>query len=369
MKRIFNARPIHWVFWLSMIALGIFFLLGNTNTASPNLTVAMRGFGQTAWYLLVFTIYISLLTRLFPSQLWLARLFALRKHTGIAAFLFAIAHLLGDFWRTISFGSASLANLVNQITAPTNTRVFGWLALLLLVPAFATSCAWAIKKLGFARWKVLQRLVHIAFVFTALHVALLRFFAGGQIDFEPVVTVMVYVSGYLYLLVKLERQRHKKIFRVIGPMVVAIICLFSSSTALAGDATGADGIFLEIGQIKPTDWSSWDRESKFDYLQSMGIKPGPDGKYRGSTGDLKEYFDWLGTSVPINWDSLNAEERQSFVESLKISPAPDNQLTKDISSPNSWLKLYLITVGLVMGVGLMLASYKVDWLRQNKKFE
>ena len=55
---------------------------------------------------------------------------------------------------------------------------------------------------------------------------------------------------------------------------------------------------------KPEEWNSWEREEKFDYLQNLGIYPSNNGKYKGDTGDLSEFFEHLGLEEPENWNEM-----------------------------------------------------------------
>jgi len=205
MKPLFNAKPIHWSYWIAMSGLWLGIMLTNNGPNGVVWGPIVRYTGQASWYLLVFTVFISLLARMFPGQLWLAKLQALRKHTGIAAFLFAFVHLLGEYLKRASHGTSAV-DFIGDAFAQNNTMFFAWLAFLLMLPAFATSCAWAIRRLGFKTWKLLQRLVHMSFVFVVLHVALLPFTRGGSIDFEPVVTLVLFVIGYIVLLIKYKRH-------------------------------------------------------------------------------------------------------------------------------------------------------------------
>jgi sulfoxide reductase heme-binding subunit YedZ len=206
MKPIFNAKPIHWSYWIAISGLWLGMLLTNNGPNGMNWGPIVRYAGQISWYLLTFTVFISVLARLFPTTVWLGKLQALRKHTGLAGFLFALMHIIAVYLIQSSFGK-TLGDFFSAILSDGNSMLLAWLGFLFLLPAFLTSCAWAIKKLGFKKWKFLQRLVHPAYVFAALHIGFLPFFRGGQPDYEPLVTVGLLIVGYSALLFKYRRKK------------------------------------------------------------------------------------------------------------------------------------------------------------------
>jgi len=348
MSKLFNAKPIHWSYWIAVSGLWLGLLLANRSDAGVNWGPIVKYTGQISWYLLAFTVYISLLSRSFPTQTWLAKLFSMRKHTGIAAFLFALLHLLGEYMKRSSWSDIGIIEFLGLTFDSTNTMFFAWLGLLFMLPAFVTSCATAIKKLGFKKWKALQRLVHISFIFAALHIGLLPYVRGGSVDWEPIVTIGIYALGYLLLVNKLDKQGRKKIFSAgkIGAVIFVAMLLMPNPT-LAGDGTGMDEVFKQIGMEKPAEWNDWSREQKFDFLQSNGIYPLNGNKYQGQA-DLTEYY------------------KKTAQESPEKTPTDNTPKTSPPEPPSIWFKIYLAIVALVMGAGLILASYKVDWLRANK---
>lgn len=348
MSKVFNSKPVHWSYWIAISGLWLGLLLANRSADGLNWGPIVKYTGHISWYLLVFTIYISLLTRAFPKQTWLAKLFSMRKHTGLAAFMFALLHLLGEYMKRSSWSDIGIIEFLGLTFDSANTMFFAWLALLFMLPAFVTSCATAIKKLGFKKWKILQRLVHISFIFAALHIGLLPYVRGGAVDWEPIATIGIYALGYLLLVNKLDKQSRKKIFMAgkVGSAII-LLCLVLPTPTLAGDATGMDGLFESIGLQKPEAWNEWSRDQRFEFLQSNGIYPLNGEKYQGQA-DLTEFYEKVAPeSVP------NSEQKN-----MPIPNPPE--------PPSIWLKIYLSIVTIVMGAGLILASYKVDWLRANK---
>jgi len=90
---------------------------------------------------------------------------AIRRNLGVAAFLYALLHLV--FY---VLDMQLLSAMVSELAIPGIWT--GWLAFaLLLVPA-AISCNAAMRRLG-RRWKQIQRLVYPAFVLALVHWLLL----------------------------------------------------------------------------------------------------------------------------------------------------------------------------------------------------
>lgn len=159
---------------------------------------AVHETGEMAWFLLMFTVFVSLFYKLsieikilnkFSSGL--AKILPLRKYTGIFAFLIAFSHVVATAFKIeANFFSEDFYTFISEDISMT----FGMIAFLAMLPAFITSTEFAIKKLGGKFWKNIQRLTHIAFIFTALHIAFLK-----SIEIGPFIILSIYFLGYGYL--------------------------------------------------------------------------------------------------------------------------------------------------------------------------
>ena len=98
----------------------------------------------------------------FSGWAWPARV---KKHLGLLAFGFASLHLLT--WAVADQGLKPGALLEDVLERPFVT--VGFTAWLLLVPLALTSTAASVRRLGFARWKRLHRLVYLAAALAVLH--------------------------------------------------------------------------------------------------------------------------------------------------------------------------------------------------------
>lgn len=155
--------------------------------------------GELAWKLLLFMIFVSLFQKItalhFPKFSFFAKLLPLRKWAGILAFLIAASHGLAE----ISKRGFDWQNIIDASFTTHHAAILGTFSFLIMLPLFLTSTHWAIKKMGYKTWKNLQRFAHLAFVFAALHVALIHYFGRGQIEFGPLVVLSLYFVGYAYL--------------------------------------------------------------------------------------------------------------------------------------------------------------------------
>ena len=126
----------------------------------------------------------------FPKFWLLSRLLPLRKWAGVFAFLIVIGHACATFAKEGVFGD--IQGMIDVSFSTHHAAVFGSIAFLIMLPLFLTSTSWAVKTMGYKSWKNLQRFAHLAFVFTAVHVALLEYFGRGRIDWEPIGWLLAY---------------------------------------------------------------------------------------------------------------------------------------------------------------------------------
>ncbi len=169
---------------------------------------AVHETGEIGWVLLLFVIFISLVQKIvrlhFPKFPWIARFLPLRKEAGIFAFLIIGSHALAEFLNRGILGDRSA--MIDAAFTTHHAAMFGSVSFLIMLPLFLTSTNWAIKKMGLKAWKRLQSMAHIAFVFAALHVALIDFFRYGNIEIGAVLSLFVYFCGYAYLWYK--KRKH-----------------------------------------------------------------------------------------------------------------------------------------------------------------
>ncbi len=184
------------------------FLAFDGGTFSNSAFLSSMGWG--AWWLLAYTIFVSLLqklTRLFAPRVSLfTRLLPSRKVTGIFAFLMATAHVCVVL---VSRGGSILyPGMWDTLFATDQAQITGFIGWLILLPLFLTSTKWAMKTMGGKAWKRLQRMVHVAFLFIGMHIAMVDFMLYKEVDVLPLVVLILYVLGYTVLFLKKKASTH-----------------------------------------------------------------------------------------------------------------------------------------------------------------
>ena len=127
----------------------------------------MHATGEFSARLLILTMAITPLRLMWPGKPWTAWLLKRRRYFGVAAFAYAIPHLVAYL---IKIGTA--ARIFEEAVEPGMWT--GWLALLLFLPLAVTSNSASVHRLG-RRWKSLHKLVYFAALFTFLHWVLVAF--------------------------------------------------------------------------------------------------------------------------------------------------------------------------------------------------
>ena len=123
--------------------------------------------GEFSARLLIVTLAATPLRLLFPRFRWPTWLLQNRRYFGVAAFAYAVPHLIAYLWKL-----ASVAKVVEQGAEPGMWT--GWIALLILLALAITSNNYSTRKLG-RRWKTLHRLVYLAAILTFVHWVLVAF--------------------------------------------------------------------------------------------------------------------------------------------------------------------------------------------------
>lgn len=208
MFKYFRLPYIKWVFYL-VIAVwwsGILYFSYSDGVFDWKFAVIYTGI--LAWYLLIYTIFISLLHKLLPRVLFFGILLPLRKETGVFAFLIAGSHAVFEFLKQGVLWNAK--GMLEATLSSANLAYLGTIAFLIMLPLFLTSTNWAVKKMGARAWKNLHRMAHVAFLVAGIHVMLNKYFQpDGYIQWKTVGAFSFYFLGYGYLWAK--RLMSKKV--------------------------------------------------------------------------------------------------------------------------------------------------------------
>ncbi len=121
--------------------------------------------GETTVRILLVTLWISPLRMIFPNFRLLKIVVRHRRMMGVSCFVYVLLHFtiyLLDY--------STLAVMLENFTRP--FIISGALAFLILLAMAITSTNWAVKKMGFKKWKNLHRLVYLAVFLAFLHMFL-----------------------------------------------------------------------------------------------------------------------------------------------------------------------------------------------------
>lgn len=148
------------VFWLLLALPGVAMLYGWSSGATDTMDM-LHPTGEWSARLMVAAMLLGPLVGLLGPRGWLRWLLARRRALGVAAFGYAVMHLI---FYIIDMGS--LAAMLDEL--PIKSIWTGWLALALMLPMALTSNQAAMRLLRRA-WKQLQRLAYPAALLTLLH--------------------------------------------------------------------------------------------------------------------------------------------------------------------------------------------------------
>lgn len=157
MRTIINSVKL---FWLVLALPGLAMLAGWWSGRTETMDM-IHPTGETSARLMIAAMLVGPLAGLLGPRRWLLWLLARRRALGVAAFIYAAAHLV---FYAIDMGS--LEAILGEL--PIASIWTGWLALALMLPMAATSNQAAMKALRSA-WKRVQRLAYPAALLTLLH--------------------------------------------------------------------------------------------------------------------------------------------------------------------------------------------------------
>ena len=150
--------PILWLLWRLYLS-----ATTQPEALGPDPTHTVTFFtGRGTLRLLMVTLAITPIRRLFPKLSWLVRF---RRMLGLYAFFYACLHLTTYVWLYAGFSWSAMVDDISQrrfITA-------GLTAWVLLLPLALTSTTWSIRKLGGKNWNRLHRLTYLAALAGVIH--------------------------------------------------------------------------------------------------------------------------------------------------------------------------------------------------------
>lgn len=162
MRTIINSK--YWI-WLILALPGLLMLRAWFSGAADALDL-LHPTGETSVRLMVAALCLGPLSALLKPRAWLRWLAARRRWIGVAAFGYALAHLI--------FYGIDLGTFADIWAEAGEHAIWtGWAALLAMVIPAATSSDLAMRLLR-AGWKRVQRFAYPAAFFTVLHWGLIE---------------------------------------------------------------------------------------------------------------------------------------------------------------------------------------------------
>jgi methionine sulfoxide reductase heme-binding subunit len=174
MRTILNNKL---VFWLLLSIPALLMLNGWWQGRIETMDM-LHPTGEMSARLMIIAMMLSPLVSLFGPRPWLNWLVARRRALGVAAFCYAVLHLI---FYLIDMGN--LGDILAEWLAPGIWT--GWAAFILMLPVAMTSNDASMRALK-AGWKRLQRLVYLAALLTLLHwIWVHNSFAAALVHFMP----------------------------------------------------------------------------------------------------------------------------------------------------------------------------------------
>lgn len=150
----------NWLLWF-LLAVPAVAMCWGAASGKADVMDLLHPSGEFSARLMILAMAIAPLTAVLGSRPWLAWLMRRRRYFGVAAFAYALLHLI---FYVIDMGN--IDDMLAEILAPGIWT--GWAAFVLMLPIAATSNDSAMRRLR-AGWKRVQRLVYPAAVLTLLH--------------------------------------------------------------------------------------------------------------------------------------------------------------------------------------------------------
>ncbi len=179
MRTILNNRLTLW----AVLAVPAFMMMLAFAGGESDFADLLHPTGETSARLMIFAMMLSPLAAVIGQPGWLRWLIARRRYFGVAAFLYALLHLI--FY---VIDMQTLTDMLAEFAAPGIWTA--WAAFALMVPLAITSNDAAVRWLR-SGWKRLQRLAYPAAVLTLLHWGFVHNgWAGALIHFIPLAVLL-----------------------------------------------------------------------------------------------------------------------------------------------------------------------------------
>lgn len=158
-----NSRALIWVL-LALPSIPMFAALASGAPGpegEPVTEFLLHPTGETSARLMIIAMILTPMRMLFPRSGFWAWLMKRRRYFGVAAFAYALLHLV--------LYVVDMGNLQAILGEALAFGIWtGWVAIFIFVPLAVTSNDWSVRNMG-KSWKTLQRFVYPAALLTLLH--------------------------------------------------------------------------------------------------------------------------------------------------------------------------------------------------------
>lgn len=166
-----QTKFLRWLLRLSfMFPLFYWTYLGFTGGlgAQPIVTINHQT-GYVVLSLIVANLWLGIfIRRKWLGPQWLRWIFSERRSLGVAAGLYGVLHFLSYMGKE-AFEAKAFLQIFEKFYL-----TMGFFALIIVVSMAATSNDFSVKNLGFQRWKLLHRMIHVASLFILVHIFLIE---------------------------------------------------------------------------------------------------------------------------------------------------------------------------------------------------
>ncbi len=183
--------------WFLIIIALTFLLINQAFIGLDSSIGIIRFFGLAGMLLISISLAIRPITLFFPK--W-AELIEPRRAVGLSGFIFILAHAILVSAIYFGFDPNLMQGQINLM--------FGSIALVILIPVALSSTDVANRVLGNNKWKAIQRLTYIAFIFALIHFILTSMtlssgnFASIFVLIIANITILLQIAGFVIKLKK-----------------------------------------------------------------------------------------------------------------------------------------------------------------------
>ncbi len=223
MSRLFEGAVKNWKYVLSLLIIGLIFLLWQyyyqLSFIPDNWQLALvRALGFAGATFFAIALLSSSMFKFWPQY---AKYWTARRMFGVMGFTFIFLHFLTT---TMFFYDGNPMLLYFPLNPFENLLIFGLAAYPIFFLMFLTSTDWAYEKMGPPRWKALHRLVYFAFMFSVFHFLLINPPALKNLSgYLLLLVTFLALLGELYWFIKMAIQKG---FRGLGVKIGFLIILF-----------------------------------------------------------------------------------------------------------------------------------------------